>query len=192
MILRNDTPDSTVLTSCGINENSYAGFNRLFFATPGFTFSSKTNFETLSQWTTALTAGSINQLDGLVQVSDQSEQPQYYKSRNGQQVLISPGRIIHEYAFAYTNAFHKIIRAFDQGLYEVFLSDRNRNIYGTTDDLVSVRGFRVNQINVQKRLFGTQQKVFSVIRVEYADFVEWDKYGIISNVDWINDRLITS
>ncbi|MCK5607927.1 hypothetical protein KAR91_38965 [Candidatus Pacearchaeota archaeon] len=191
-ILKSNTQETTIISSCDPNINTIGGFNRVFFSVPGFYFDTVTLFESSAQWETDITAESIYQLDKVKEVIDQSEAPVYVKSGNGQQVLIRPGRIIHQYNFEYSNDFHKVLMQFDQNQYEVFLSDRQNNIYGTTDDETTVRGYRVNVLNVQKRMIGTNQKIFSILRIEYADYVEFDKFNVISSVAWMRDGLVTT
>ncbi len=191
-LLKVNTVESTLLESCDPNSNDFSGINRIFLSVQGFLFDTVTLFESSSQWETDITAENIYQFDKQAQVIDQSEAAVYRKSNNGQTYPVRPGRMIHEYRFDYSDAFHKVLLGFDQQLFEVFLSDRNNNIYGTTDDGVTVRGFRINVLNVEKRQFGTQQKVFSILKIEYADFIEFDKNSVVSNVEWIKDGLVTN
>ncbi len=191
-ILKVKTVESTLLESCDPNSNDFSGINRIFLSVQGFLFDTVTLFESSSQWETDITAESIYQLDKQAQVNDLSEAPVYRKSANGQTYPVRPGRIIHEYRFDYSDTFHKVLLGFDQQLFEVFLSDRHNNIYGTTDDGVTVRGFRINVLTVEKRQFGTQSKVFSILRIEYEDFIEFDVNSVVSKVEWMKDGLVTN
>ena len=191
-LLKVEDISSTLLDSCDANENTFSGINRIFMSVQGFYFATQTLFESSAQWLTDITAESIYQLDKVKAVVDLSEAPVYAKSGNGQQILVSPGRVIHEYHFDYSDAFHKVLLEFDRQKFEVMFSDRNNNLYGTSDDQITVRGFRINVLNVQKRQFGTQQKVFSIVRIEYQDYKEFDIDSIISNCSWLKDGLVTN
>lgn len=186
MIYSETIVDSTLLDSCDLNTNDYSGINRVFLCIPLFYFDTVAKFETQSEWETEITAENIYAFDRVSEVIDLSEGAVYNKSVNGQQNLVRDGRVIHEYHFNYSDSFHRVLKKFDQGKYEVLLSDRNGNIYGVSDDGVTVRGCRVNVLNVQKRNFANSSKVFSVLRVEYSE-----EFTEISNVDWMKDNLVT-
>jgi len=178
---------NTALTGLGSCErnNSFGSEAGLALALDSQFFATKASFATQADWLAAIKAEQIFPITNIVEVEHTDQEPSYYESPKGDQVLLRQGNYRAKYKLNIPFCLHQRLQAFRNSKIRLYKIDENGNIYGTSPEGTTVRGFQVQLINPEKMIFAKPDSpAFSVITINEKDSKEWNENGVYVNPTW--------
>lgn len=175
---------NTALTGLGSCEqnNNFGSISGLFLALDSQFFATKASFATEADWLTAIKAEQIFPIPNVVEVEHTDQEPSYYESPKGDQVLLRQGNYRAKYKLNIPFCLHQRLQAFRNSKLRLYKVDESGNIYGTSPEGTTVRGVAIQLINPEKMMFGKPDSpAFSVVYINEKDNKEWDENGVFVN-----------
>jgi len=177
--------------------NGFAPIKGLFGVKSGTSFASVEAFQDIDNWYTLLESGDMFPLHYAVEFDAQDEDMFYGESLQDFSYKQRNGRYRHKISYVFNIDVHQAVSAIsDSSNIHLFYWDKNNNIYGTSDDGVTVRGFKPNRFTFEKLLFARDNEpAFSVLDIELQDSDELNLRGVVKQVAWSPqdvDRLFIS
>ena len=171
--------------ACSKN-NPFVDAVSLLITTSDFEFATKTSFATKADHDTAIKAGKMFPLHGIVEFEDQSEESKYYESPSGVRIPRGLGKYRYVYLYNKGLEVHKALQSFRNANLRVFIVDDAGNICGYSPDGIKVVGFTVGMLNPEKMRSAMQDNTpaWSPVVVDLADAKEWNEKGIFVVPGW--------
>jgi hypothetical protein len=158
----------------------------LFFTSPDFKFLTYQNFVTESQWATAIAAGQIYPVQGIIEEENQDVEDSVTDTSTGRKVFNFEGLRGRLFKVLLPLEQHKKLREYSFKNWRVFYSDYNNNVIGCSDDGTTVKGFRLNFCKIGKmKSPSADMGAVSDIQIQEANVNEFDKYGVYANPSWL-------
>lgn len=166
-------------------QNTYSQICGIFVTEKDYEFSSVEDFQDIDKWYEALKDGDIIPLHYAKTFSPANEEQQYKESQQDFSFGLRPGRIKNKLGYVWTIDVHTTVDTLSGTDKYVFYWDKNKNIYGTSDNGVSVRGFSTNRITLEKPSFANGvEPAFSPLEIELKDSREYSSRGVVKEMAW--------
>lgn len=177
-------------------QNNYGNIEGAFAAKKTFSFASIEDFKNIDNWYQALSDGNIIPLHRVYEVDNRSEETVYNESIQDYTYMSRIGKIRYVLKYDWTVDYYQVVEQLSGSDLYVFFYDVNKNVYGTSDDGVSIRGFKTSRLQLEKMPFQIgQEPSFSPLDIEFKDSNEWVRRGVVEQVTWLPsevDRLFIS
>lgn len=172
-------------TNFSSENNALTYLSGIFVLKKGVVFPSIESFQDIDYFYSLLESGDLTPLHYIKEVEYLDEETILLESTQDFTTKLRPGKYRQKFKFTWQIERHQLVEQISGSDLPVIYIDRSRNIYGTSDDGVTVRGFTTNRLILDKLLFGTDSTpAFSVLDIELRDSDELNKRGVIKQVDW--------
>lgn len=165
--------------------NDYAYFTGLYVHNKDVSFASVAAFQDIDEYLSLLESGDLIPLHNIKSTEYLDEETQYKESLQNYPYKARPGKYRRKHNFIWQIDRHQLVEQMSGSDKYVIYIDRNRNIYGTSDDGVTVRGFSTDAIVLEKLIMATESDpAFSPLFIALKDSDELNVRGVIKQVDW--------
>jgi hypothetical protein len=182
-----------IIPSTGIsvkNENKFAKLKTIFLTLLDFDFDTEADFIDEVDWIAGIKARNIIPIVNLKEMDDNTEPENYYINAQDKEIKVSGGKYKFNFRAKYTLAYHQILDKLSQQAFRVMFADINKNIYACNLTGTIHRGFDVELFNIENKKFSSGViPAWTQIRIVLADADQFDKYGVISQVDFNINKL---
>ena len=169
----------------GVAGNTLAQIRGIFLAKKTFTFSSVDDFKDIDSWHTALENEDITPVHYVKEFDVLDDETIIGESQQDFSYKLRSGKYRHKLSYDFSLDLHQVLETISESDLYVFYWDKNLNIYGTSDDGTTVRGFKTNRIILEKILFQVGSNPgFSVLDIELRDSDEINENGVVEKVEW--------
>ncbi|MCK5607513.1 hypothetical protein KAR91_36860 [Candidatus Pacearchaeota archaeon] len=137
--------------------SDYCAFTDLFVADSSFFFASESEITDPTEWADNMTLGNIAPVYGIKSTEDNHDEPE--RERGIQDITIEKYKGKYHFIFYlnYDTALYNKIIKLDNRPVNVYLFDKNDNIYGKLDG-TDIFGIRCELFSVQKLSFGSDNQ----------------------------------
>jgi hypothetical protein len=182
-----------IKSSTGIsvaNENKFAKLKTVFLTLLDFDFDTEDNFLDEDYWFAGIKTGNIIPIINLKEMDDNTEPENYYINAQDSEIKISGGKYKFNFRAKYSLAYHHVLDQLSGQAFRVMFADMNKNIYACNLVGTIHRGFDVELFNVENKKFSSGVvPAWTQIRIVLADADQFDKYGVISQMDFNPNKL---
>jgi hypothetical protein len=158
----------------------------LFLTRPDYSFATYQSFMTEADWLTAIAAGNIFPVQGLIEEEPQNFEDSIEETSTGLKIFKFEGRRGRMFKVLLPLEQHQKLREYSFANWRCFYGDINNNIIGVSDDGTTVKGFRLGFFRIPK--FDDMGGV-SAIQLQERSVNEWDKFAIYGTPSWLVDDL---
>ncbi|MCK5017844.1 MAG: hypothetical protein KAS32_12345 [Candidatus Peribacteraceae bacterium] len=171
--------------SCKEN-NPFLDAVSLIFTQPEFEFADGAAFAAEAGYLTGIKAKNVIPLHDIVEIDDNSEDPQYYEAPNGSRIPRRFGKYRHVYKFNKGLEVHKALQSYTNAKLKVFIIDDAGNVCGYSPDGTKVTGMDIGMINAEKMSQAGQDNTpaWTPVAIDMKDAKQWNEKGVFVNPTW--------
>ena len=157
----------------------------MFLTRPDYSMT-YSDFMTEASWLTAIAAGDILPVQGLIEEEPQNFEDSIEETSIGRKIFKFEGIRGRMFKVLLPLEQHQKLREYSYANWRVFYCDANNNIMGTSDDSTNVKGFRLSFFRIPKY---NDMDAISAIQLQERSVNEWDKFGIYGTPTWLVEDL---
>lgn len=162
----------------------------LFLTKPGFSFADASAFATEATWLTAIAAGNILPVQGIVNVESQDVETSYEDTATLDKIKTIEGRRGAMYEGLLPLESHQIARTYNDGNWRLIHGDATGNLVATENSDGTIQGFELTLLDVQfLNTPSGDSAVKTRIMIQEADNEEFDTFGVYLKPSWKPRRL---
>lgn len=153
----------------------------LLLTPPNFEFATKQAFATQSNYLTAIAAGTMFPIQGIIEDEVADFADKVLETTTGSKVFQFSGKRGRILKLSLSLEQHKVLYSnYSLKKWNAFLIDENNNILGTTPDGTKVKGLKLSYFRVPMQGPGKDGSLTS-IELQFANVSEYDSRGIMVN-----------
>ena len=171
-------------------QNGMTAITGLILTTNDFEFASYTDFADQTKFEAAIKNKTMFPLMGALEYDDNTEETPDYESPLGVKLKLRDGKYSYKFRFNLSIEQHKELQKFSGGSLRYFLIDSTGNIYGYSDDGVTVKGFSISTFEAEKMTRASADApAWSSVSVTESNATQWNGFGVSILPDWVAEDL---
>lgn len=154
----------------------------IILARPGFTFTNAEACDALVDWHTAVAAKDILVINNVREVEDQKVEDGVYTTAFGDKIHNWEGKQGKRLLITASKEQHEILRTYSGRNWDLFIKDRNNNIWAILNADDTIQGIKLDYFHVFNQTSPTAERpAMTPIEYQHADPGEWDANGCYFN-----------
>lgn len=154
----------------------------IILARPGFTFTNAEACDTLTEWLAAVANKDLLVINNVREVEDQKVEDGVYTTAFGDKIHNWEGKQGKRLLITASKEQHEILRTYSNRNWELFIKDRNNNIWAILNADDTIQGIKLDYFHVFNQTSPTAERpAMTPIEYQHADPGEWDANGCYFN-----------
>jgi len=154
----------------------------IILARPGFTFTNAEACDTLTDWLAAVANKDLLVINNVREVEDQKVEDGVYTTAFGDKIHNWEGKQGKRLLITASKEQHEILRTYSNRNWEMFVKDRNNNIWAILNADDTIQGIKLDYFHVFNQTSPTAERpAMTPIEYQHADPGEWDSNGCYMN-----------